>query len=95
MLYLEETEGKNKSPEKLQKVRTYCIHVLLYVPYWPFPPNAYTHNVAKAVQTYRIREFLVKWVGKSNWKNTWVSEVRVRKAFISIATYSMNQVYRR
>ena len=29
-------------------------------------------------QTYRIREFFVKWRGKSFWKNSWVSEIRVR-----------------
>lgn len=28
-------------------------------------------------KTYRIREFFVKWQGKSYWKNSWVSEIRV------------------
>jgi hypothetical protein len=28
-------------------------------------------------KTYRIREFFVKWHGKSFWKNSWVSEIRV------------------
>lgn len=27
--------------------------------------------------TYKIREFFVKWVGRSHWKNSWVSEIRV------------------
>ena len=31
----------------------------------------------KAPKTYRIREFFVKWRGKSYWKNSWVSEIRV------------------
>ena len=30
-------------------------------------------------KTYQIREFLVKWVGKSFWKTSWVSEIRVRQ----------------
>ena len=29
------------------------------------------------VKTYCIREFFVKWQGKSFWKNSWVSEIRV------------------
>jgi len=28
-------------------------------------------------ETYRIREFLAKWVHKSHWKNSWVSEIRL------------------
>ena len=28
-------------------------------------------------QVCRIREFLVKWQGKSYWKCSWVSELRV------------------
>ena len=28
-------------------------------------------------KTYRIREFFVKWQGKSYWKNSWVTEIRV------------------
>lgn len=28
-------------------------------------------------KTYKIREFFVKWQGKSFWKNSWVSEIRV------------------
>ncbi len=31
----------------------------------------------KKVETYRIRELFVKWRGKSFWKNSWVSEIRV------------------
>ena len=38
---------------------------------------------APAPQTYRIREFLVKWAKKSHWKNSWVSEVRVSGSRIS------------
>ena len=30
-------------------------------------------------QTYRFREFLVKWRGKSYWKCSWVSEIRVSR----------------
>ncbi len=30
-----------------------------------------------APKTYRIREFFVKWQGKSYWKNSWVSDIRV------------------
>lgn len=31
----------------------------------------------KTPKTYSIREFFVKWQGKSYWKNSWVSEIRV------------------
>lgn len=31
----------------------------------------------KPLTTYKIREFFVKWQGKSFWKNSWVSEIRV------------------
>ena len=34
-------------------------------------------EVVAPPKTYRIREFFVKWQGKSYWKNTWVSEIRV------------------
>ena len=27
--------------------------------------------------TCRFREFFVKWVGKSHWKNSWIDEIRV------------------
>lgn len=44
-------------------------------------------NSSKQQQrTYRIREFFVKWQGRSFWKNSWVSEIRVSDmgmAFIS------------
>lgn len=29
------------------------------------------------VETYKTREFFVKWQGKSFWKNSWVAEIRV------------------
>lgn len=32
-------------------------------------------------KTYRIREFFVKWAGKSFWNNSWVSEIRVKAEF--------------
>ena len=32
----------------------------------------------RKLTTYKIREFFVKWHGKSYWKNSWVSEIRVR-----------------
>ena len=28
-------------------------------------------------KSYQMREFFVKWQGKSFWKNSWVSEIRV------------------
>ena len=28
-------------------------------------------------KSYAVREFFVKWKGKSHWKNSWVSEIRV------------------
>lgn len=31
----------------------------------------------RSPKTYKIREFFVKWQGKSFWKNSWVPEVRV------------------
>ncbi len=35
-----------------------------------------TKTPSKA-STYRFREFFVNWVGKSHWKNSWISEIRV------------------
>ena len=32
---------------------------------------------SKPLKTYRIREFFVKWQGRSYWKNSWVSDIRV------------------
>ena len=34
-------------------------------------------TVKPSGSTYRIREFFVKWLNKSHWKNSWVSEIRV------------------
>lgn len=31
----------------------------------------------ETAKSYKIREFFVKWHGKSFWKNSWVSEIRV------------------
>lgn len=31
----------------------------------------------EVAKTYQIREFFVKWQGKSFWKSSWVSEIRV------------------
>ncbi len=34
-------------------------------------------GTTKPLKTYKIREFFVKWQGKSFWKNSWVSEISV------------------
>lgn len=34
-------------------------------------------EVKEKGKTSRIREFLIKWQGKSYWKCSWVSELRV------------------
>lgn len=36
-----------------------------------------TKTPSKA-STYSFREFFVKWVGLSHWKNSWIAEIRVR-----------------
>lgn len=37
-------------------------------------------------KTYRVREFFVKWQGKSYWKNSWVSEIRVSSCTCILST---------
>lgn len=39
-------------------------------------------------QTYRFREFLVKWRGRSYWKCSWVSEIRVSCLHNNKQTYT-------
>jgi len=38
-------------------------------------------------KTYRFREFLVKWLGKSHWKNSWIPEIRVSLILILLVLY--------
>lgn len=33
-------------------------------------------------RTYKIREFFVKWAGRSNWENSWVAEITVMQTIV-------------